>query len=150
MTAHWIGVVAGRHAAIAVRDGFAMFAHGKHSAAKRVQPGDWVAYYAPREDMNEGPEVRAFVAIGQALDGDPAQRMMTADVTGWYRNMRWLDARPADIYPLLDRFAFVKDRRHWGMYFRKSLFAVDGADFALIADATGVGQQYRQQHRSQQ
>jgi hypothetical protein len=59
--------------------------------------------------------------------------------------MRWLDAKRADIYPLLDRFAFVKDRSHWGMYFRKSLFKVDESDFALIADAMGVGKIYRSQ-----
>ena len=29
------------------------------------------------------------------------------------------------------------------MYFRKSLFKIDGEDFALIADAMGVGQEFR-------
>ena len=35
--------------------------------------------------------------------------------------------------------SFVTDRSHWGMYFRKSLFKVSEGDFALIADAMGVG-----------
>jgi hypothetical protein len=131
MTSHWIGVAAGKHVAIGVKDGFAMFAHGRHEAAKRVQPGDWVAYYSPRDGMNEGAELRAFTAIGQALPGDAAE---------W-----WLDARPADIYPLLDKFSFVKDRQHWGMYFRKSLFKIDGGDFALIAAAMGVDKEFGSQ-----
>ena len=139
MSACWIGVAAGMHVEIAVRDRFAMFSHGRHDAVKRVRPGDWVAYYSPREGMKDGAELRAFTAIGTVLDGDPAEREMMAGLTGWYRNMRWLDAEPAGIYPLLDRFSFVKDRQHWGMYFRKSLFRVDAADFALIADAMGVG-----------
>lgn len=143
MTQYWIGVAAGKHVAVGVRDGFAMFAHGRHAAAKRVQPGEWVAYYSPREGMNEGLELRAFTAVGQALPGEIAERQMLPGVTGWSRRMRWLDAKPADIYPLLDKFSFVKDRQHWGMYFRKSLFTVDGGDFALIADATGVGSQVR-------
>jgi len=143
MTARWIGVAAASHVAIGVREGFAMFAHGKHTAAKRVRCGDWVAYYSPREGMNEGAEVRAFVAIGEAVPGDVAERLMAPGVTGWHRPMRWLDAAPADIYPLLDKLAFVKDRQHWGMYFRKSLFKVSDGDFALIADAMGVGDENR-------
>lgn len=142
MTRYWIGVAAGRHVAAAVQGGFAMFSHGRHEAAKRVQPDDWVAYYAPREGMNEGAELRAFTAIGRVLPGDAAERQMLPGVTGWYRRMRWLDATPADIYPLLDRLSFVKDRQHWGMYFRKSLFKVDLEDFALIAEAMGVGQEF--------
>jgi hypothetical protein len=142
MTACWIGVAAATHVAIGVREGFAMFAHGKHTAAKRVQPGDWVTYYSPREGMNEGAEVRAFTAIGEAIPGDLAERLMVPGVTGWHRPMRWLDAKRADIYPLLDRLSFVKDRQHWGMYFRKSLFEVAEGDFAQIADATGVGREF--------
>ena len=140
---HWIGVAAANHVAKAVAGGFAMFAHGKHSAAKRVKAGDWVAYYSPRDGMNEGAERRQFTAIGQATDGATTEEYMAPGVTGWQRPMRWLDAGPADVYPLLDKFAFVSDRRHWGMYFRKSLFSVDLADFTLIAEAMGVQDQIR-------
>ncbi len=70
---------------------------------------------------------------------------MAAGVTGWYRKIRWLDGARADIYPLLDRFSFVTDRSHWGMYFRKSLFKVERADFALIAEAMGVSKEFKSQ-----
>ncbi|MGD9916206.1 MAG: EVE domain-containing protein [Rhizobiaceae bacterium] len=143
MARHWIGVSAGEHVAIAVAESFAMFAHGRHTAAKRVASGDWVAYYCPREGMNSGAELRAFMAIGQAVDGSPSERMMVPGVTGWHRPMQWLKAKRADVYPLLERLSFVTNRSHWGMYFRKSLFAVEAADFALIADAMGVGSEYR-------
>ena len=135
---YWIGIAAATHVRKGVEGGFAMFAHGRHDAARRVAPGDWVAYYSPREGLREGAELRAFTAIGRALDGEPREREMVADITGWSRPMRWLPASQADIYPLLDRFSFVKDRGHWGMYFRKSLFSVSRDDFALIADAMGV------------
>jgi hypothetical protein len=140
----WIGIAAADHVAIGVADGFAMFAHGRHDAAKKVLPGDWVAYYSPRQGMKEGAEVRAFTAVGRVLPGDPGEREMLPGTTGWYRRVGWLDARPADIYPLLDRFSFVTDRQHWGMYFRKSLFKVSSADFGLIADAMGAGATFRQ------
>ena len=44
---------------------------------------------------------------------------------------------------MLDKFSFVTNRRHWGMYFRKSLFKVEENDFALVADAMGVGNEFR-------
>lgn len=135
---HWIGVVSAAHVRIGLEGGFAMFSHGKHSAVERVHPGDRVAYYSPREGIGEGGQVRAFTAIGRVLEGEPGERVMAPGMTGWYRSMRWLGGRPADIYPLLDRFSFVADRRHWGMYFRKSLFRVPEADFPLIAEAMGV------------
>lgn len=144
----WIGVAAADHVAIGVRDGFAMFAHGRHAAVKRVQPGDWVTYYSPRDGINEGAERRQFTAIGIVAQGEPRQREMGPSGIGWYRPMRWLEARAADIYPLLDRFSFVTDRRHWGMYFRKSLFRVDRGDFALIAAAMGVADQFTSMSQS--
>lgn len=142
MGACWIGVAAADHVAIGRRDGFAMFSHGRHAAVKRVLPGDWVSYYSPRDGMNTGAERRQFTAIGRVLDGEPRQREMQAGLTGWYRPVAWLEARPADVYPLLDRFSFVRDRQHWGMYFRKSLFKVEHGDFALIAAAMGVAAQF--------
>ena len=138
MSTRWIGVAAAKHVALGVAGGFAMLAHGRHDAVKRVQPGDWLSYYSPREGLNEGAEVRAFTAIGQVKAGDPAERHMLPGMTGWYREVEWLDGRRADIYPLLDEFSFVTDRSHWGMYFRKSLFKVTRDDFALIAQAMGV------------
>lgn len=116
-----------------------MFAHGRHDAAKKLAPGDWVAYYSPRDGMNEGAELRAFTAIGRVAPGDAGEREMGPGLTGWYRRMQWLDSRPADIYPLLDRFSFVANRQHWGMSFRKSLFKVAERDFAVIAEAMGIG-----------
>ena len=134
MSGHWIGIAAAMHVRLAVEGGFAMFSHGEKAAIDKVRPGDWVAYYSPQE----GAELRACTAIGQALDGPVGEREMAPGLPGWYRRMRWLEARTADIYPLLDRFSFVKNRSHWGMYFRKSLFRVPEGDFALIAGAMGV------------
>ena len=143
MSVCWIGIAAGKHVAAGVAGGFAMFAHGRRDAAAKVVPGDWVAYYSPREGMNEGAELRAFTAIGQVAPGDLAEREMTPGLPGWYRRMQWLDSRPADIYPLLDQFSFVVNRQHWGMYFRKSLFRIDRRDFALLAEAMNVGPKFQ-------
>lgn len=118
-----------------------MFAHGKHSAVKLVQPGDWFAYYSPTETLGKADAVRRFTAIGQVLDGEPVQMQMGMDDTGWRRSARFLSAQEADIYLLLPQLSFVTNPSHWGMYFRKSLFRVEAGDFTLIAEAMGVANQ---------
>ena len=136
----WIGVVARAHALEGKARGFVMFAHGQHSAVKRVQPGDWFAYYAPTQTLGGKDSVRRFVAIGTIAQGEPRALPMAPDISGWQRPADYLDASEADIYPLLPRFDFVTDHTHWGMYFRKSLFQIGPADFSLIAEAMSVGQ----------
>jgi hypothetical protein len=135
---HWIGVAARDHVAKGVAGGFCMFAHGKHTAAKRLAPGDRFAYYAPMTGMGEGEKVRAFVAIGEILAPPPVQHSMGEAGTGWGRAARYFQANEADIYPLLPQLSFVTDATHWGMYFRKSLFKIDSEDFGLIAHAMGA------------
>ena len=138
----WIGVAARSHVMVGKAERFVMFAHGKHSAVKRLSPGDWFAYYSPTEALGGKDPVRRFSAIGTVTDSEPVAMMMTADSAGWRRGADYLDASEADVYPLLPQFRFVTDPAHWGMYFRKSLFKVDAADFSLIADAMGVGRQF--------
>lgn len=137
--AYWIGVVASAHVAIGRADGIVMFAHGDHSAAKRVQPGDWFAYYSPTQTLGGKDAVRRFTAIGVIEPGEPEQVLMAPEATGWRRRARYLEAQDADIYLLLPQLSFVTNPSHWGMYFRKSLFGIGREDFLRIATAMGVG-----------
>ncbi len=56
----------------------------------------------------------------------------------WRRDVKYLPSNEAPIAPLLDAFDFVEDRKHWGAKFRFGLFAIDGHDLKLIANAMGV------------
>jgi hypothetical protein len=145
--AHWIGVAAGDHVDKGMAGGFCMFAHGKHSAVKRLSPGDLFCYYAPMTGMGSGEVVRAFTAIGEVLDQPPEAHEMGAIGTGWRRAARYFSAHDADIYPLLPQLSFIVDRSHWGMYFRKSLFKIDSADFTLIARAMGAAEVLVLEHK---
>ena len=139
----WIGVAAGAHVAVGQADGFVMFAHGKHSAVKKLQPGDWFAYYAPTRTMGGKDTIRRFIAIGTIAAGEPEPSpVMGVDVSAWMRRAHYLQAQEADIYLLLPQLDFVTDPAHWGMHFRKSLFKVGAADFSRIADAMGVGAKF--------
>ncbi|HUH77001.1 MAG TPA: EVE domain-containing protein, partial [Devosia sp.] len=88
----WIGVAAREHVLRGIAEGFVMFAHGHHIAATRVQPGDWFAYYAPTQHMEDKDAVRRFVAIGRIAPGEPVDQQMSADTRGWRRAANYLAA----------------------------------------------------------
>jgi hypothetical protein len=136
---YWIAVVPKEPVGRCVAENFAMFAHGRHDAVKRVSPGDWLAYYSPRTLLKGGEEVRAFTAIGKFSDREPYEVEMSAGRVGWRRDIAYEKAaHDAGVYPLLDQLSFIKDRAHWGLFFHRSLFSVPRSDFALIAAAMGL------------
>jgi hypothetical protein len=138
-TRYWVAVVPKEPVMRAVAGGFAMFAHGRHTAIKRTGAGDWIAYYSPRTLLKAGDEVRAFTAIGRFTDREPYETEMMAGRVGWRRDVTWQKkALAADIYPLLDQLSFVRDREHWGLFFHRSLFSIPRDDFAVIAEAMGL------------
>src|SRR5262245_28949542 len=79
---YWIAVIPKSRVEMCVEAGVAMFAHGRHAPVKRVQPGEWLAYYSPRTRLNEGDEVRAFTAIGRIKDREPYEAEMMAGRVG--------------------------------------------------------------------
>jgi hypothetical protein len=131
----WIGVTRKEHVDVAIQGGFVMFAHGKHSAVAKLSPGDYFTYYVPMTISGEA--VRAFTAMGVVEPPEPEEAVSDRG-SFWRRKARYFAAPPADVYPLLERFSFIRDRSHWGMAFHKSLFEVSRTDFTMIADAMGV------------
>lgn len=134
---YWIGVAAGRHVARGRAEGFAQLGHGKHAPIKRLNLGDLISYYAPREGMGEGATLQAFTAIGVVT----SEVYQVEQAPGFYpyrRDVSYFDARPALIRPMLRDLGFIEDIRHWGMPFRRGSFAISESDFTLIAAAMGA------------
>lgn len=139
---YWIGVASKDHVARGIAGGFAQLGHGKHAPVARLAAGDWLVYYAPREQMGAGDPVRAFVAIGRVASDSPDQPDPGAESPAhpWRRRIDFEPrAHDAPIHPLLPRLHLTANRgSHWGILFRRSLITIDHHDFALIATAMGV------------
>jgi len=139
MAGPWIAVISADHAAAAARDGFFACSHGDGRAAARPAMGDRFAVYAPRERFAEGAPVEAFVALGRILDAAPSPRRI-CDFEAQVRRAAYDPAHRAAVRPLIPALGFLRDRgSHWGMAFRRGLFAVDEADFAVIEAAMRDG-----------
>lgn len=139
MTRYWIGVASREHVQKAVAGGFCQFSHGSAAAVKRLQSGDGIVYYSPRSQMRSGDPVQAFTAIGTVCAGDPKQ---TSDGGSFRPTRRKVDcarAKEVPIKPLLGQLSFTRERAHWGQAFRRGLFSIEPADFALIAKAMNAG-----------
>jgi EVE domain len=134
----WIGVASRAHVAKGVAGGFCQLGHGKMAPLKRLAPGDLIAYYAPREDIEGGAPVQAFVAIGEIKEGEPYLARMSASFEAYRRDVDWWPGQEAPVKRLVGRLSFIKDQARWGYPFRRGSFLVSGADFRLIAQAMGV------------
>jgi hypothetical protein len=131
----WIAVISADHAASAARDGFFACSHGDGRAAARPASGDRFAYYAPRERFGEGEPVQAFVALGRILDDAPYPHRI-GSFEAQLRRAAYEPVGRAPVRPLLPRLGFARDKgSHWGMAFRRGLFAVTAEDFAVIEAA---------------
>lgn len=140
MRKNWIAVASADHARRG-RDefelGFMQVCHGKCAPLKRVQPGDWVAYYAPTVTMGGKDKCQSFISFGIVQAGEPYAFDMGGFVP-FRRNVRYLEATETPIAPLLNAFEFVEDRSRWGYQFRFGLFSISDHDMLLIANAMQV------------
>lgn len=136
---YWVVVASADHVRSAVEGGFVQAGHGRRSPVEEFDRGDWIACYAPREQMRAGVAVQAFIAIGEVTDDQFSAIDRGAIGTHHRRRVAWRTrAKPALIRLILDQLSFTRDRTSWGLAFRRSLFAVSSDDFQIIAEAMGV------------
>ena len=122
----------------AVRGGFCQLNHGKKVPVQRLQPGDRLVYYSPREQTRGGVPVQAFTAIGEILDREPYQVVASDEFHPFRRDVRYFDARTAPIHPLLAHLTFARGRAAWGQVLRRGTFRIERGDYQVIAAAMQV------------
>lgn len=135
---YWCVTASADHAVRGMVEGIVQTCHGKVAPLRRMQAGDGVVVYAPRDRNPDGAPFQAFAAIGRVAEGEAWQQDMGGGFVPWRRRMGWIAARPAPIRPLLDQLALTRGQRNWGMAFRSGLCPLTAADFRLIARAMGA------------
>jgi len=137
--AFWVNTVSLDHVRMGRDGGFVQADHGADTRLRRLQRGDWLVFYSPREQMRAGAPVQAFTALGQVADDEPFRVRMSPDFEPWRRRLDYLACRPVSVRDLLPRLEFVLDKVRWGYPFRRGLFRIGEADFTRIATAMGAG-----------
>nr|WP_228530840.1 MULTISPECIES: EVE domain-containing protein [Myxococcaceae] len=135
----WVGVVSRSHVQRGVAGGFAQLCHGRAEALRRMSVGDWLVYYSPRTDMQEGEPLKAFTALGR-VEGEGVEQVdLGGDFRPYRRRIAYLPVRrEAKVDALAARLAFIREHPNWGMLARRGHFEIPLEDLALIAGALGV------------
>jgi len=131
---HWIIVVSKDHIGRGISGGFIQANHGKLAPLKRMEVGDWVAVYSPKQKMNGNEPLQAFTAIGQVRDEDIYQKQMAIDFIPYRRNINFHKCKEVPIAPLTHQLSFIENKTSWGYKFRFGFFEIPEGDYKLIRD----------------
>jgi hypothetical protein len=132
---YWINVVSREHVMVGVAGGFTQADHGRAARLQLLAKGDGIVFYSPRTEFEGGKPLQVFTAIGRITDDEPFQVAMSASFHPWRRQVQFFECVEAPIRPLIESLAFIEDKTRWGFPFRRGLFEIDRADFAVIATA---------------
>lgn len=130
---YWINVVSYEHVKNGVKMCITQSCHGKSGPLKRMNQGDWIVHYSPKEEFQGKEPCRKFTSIGQVADHEIYQFDMGGGFVPWRRNIRYLECEPLPIVNLLEELSFTRDKgSHWGMAFRYGFFEMTETDFKLL------------------
>jgi hypothetical protein len=138
MARFWVGIASLAHVLAAVRGGFCQLNHGKEAPVRRLQTGDRIVFYSPRERTEGGESLQAFTAAGRIVDEVPYQVEQSKDFRPFRRKTEYLKGKDAPIHPLLEELSFTKGRSNWGAAFRRGVFQMKREDYVKIAIAMGI------------
>lgn len=134
MTNYWLGVVSREHVRRGVELGFAQANHGARAPIERMQPGDGLVYYSPRERIRDGAALKAFTAVGRIDDGDVWQAD-EGSFEPWRRTVTYrAGARDVPIDELRGDLELTSTP-NWGIVLRRGLIPLSAHDFAVISRA---------------
>lgn len=134
---YWVNVISSNHVKKGIEGGFTQYGHGKRSALETLAPGDIIVFYSARETVaRNSPAVQRFTAHATASENPVYQVEVSSTFKPWRKDVQFTPEskiRPVDIRPLIQRLNFIKDKKHWGMAFRRGLFEITERDYEVIA-----------------
>jgi len=130
---YWIGVASKDHVTRGVEGGFCQLCHGRAQPLKRMEPGDWIIYYSPKEAFGGDISCQKFTAIGRVIGEEVYQFEMAPGFIPFRRDIDFLPAQAADIRPLINHLNFIHNKDRWGYAFRFGHIEISQEDFELIS-----------------
>ena len=135
---HWIAVASAEHVRLGRAQSFMQVCHGKPAPLRRVQPGDRVVYYSPKERFAGNDKLQAFTAAGVVCAGEVHAVDMGGGFRPFRRDVCWFETHDAPIRELLPRLEFASAAPNWGAKLRFGLFDISQGDMTTVLEAMGV------------
>lgn len=131
-TKYWIGVASRDHVLKGVSGGFAQLCHGKEAPLKRMNPGDWIIYYSPKQNLKDHAPYQKFTAVGKVADDRVYKFEAGEGFMPYRRKIVFLKCLEMSIHPFISSLSFIKNKKHWGYSFRFGHTEISEQDFKLI------------------
>lgn len=129
----WLIVASNDHVQRGAAGGFIQACHGKAAPLRRMKPGDYFVYYSGKMRMGQPEPCQRFTALGRVV-GEPVYPFqMAPDFCPFRRDVEYLPVQEASILPLIDRLAFIPNKKSWGYPFRFGFLELPESDFREIA-----------------
>ena len=138
MKKYWIAVVSNEHVKMGVEGGFAMACHGKKAPLNKMNEGDHLIYYSPTEQFGVKKPCQKFTALGTIGATEPTPHKISEEFTGWKRTTTYSPIKEVAIKSLVPQLSFIKNKKFWGMAFRRGLFSIPYEDFKLITQKMSI------------
>ena len=136
---YWINVVSLNHVHAGMEGGFTQADHGAKSRLERLSAGDAIVFYSPRTEIRAGEPVQRFTAVASVLDDAPLQAPAVDEAAPpWRRAVRYERCEEAPVRPLIEELEFIRDKKSWGVAFRRGFFEIGAGDYGRIARAMRV------------
>jgi len=133
---YWISVVSLNHVRAGMEGGFTQADHGARSRLDRLSKGDAIVFYSPRTELRAGDPVQRFTAMAEVVDDAPFEAATVGEAPSpWRRLVRFIDCEEAPARPLLEELEFIRDKKSWGVAFRRGFFEIGEADYHRLARA---------------
>jgi len=135
MTA-WLGVVSADHVRRGTGLGIAQIGHGKKAGLARMDAGDVLVYYSPRDTLGGSP-FQEFTAIGRVAD-DELWQAEEGEFRPWRRRVDYdLAARAVPLEAVRADLELTAGP-HWGHQLRRGLVPLSARDAEILAAAMRV------------
>ena len=129
---YFIVVVSKNHIERGVQGSFIKANHGKATSLKKLNVGDWLICYSPKQTYAGNEPLQAFTAIGQIKDEELYQGIMATGFVPWRRNVTYYPCKETPIAPLINDLDFIENKKAWGYKFRFGFFEIGEEDFEQI------------------
>jgi predicted RNA-binding protein len=126
------------HVLKGVENGFAQAGHGRKDLMSKPAKGDWVIYYSAKSIFGEPAPHQKFTAVGIVSDDKPYQPVTHSSFKPYRRNIDYKRCRETEIFPLLDKLTFIKNKKRWGFYLMSGFREISKEDFTMIRNAMKI------------
>lgn len=128
----WINTVTLDHVEAAIQGGFTQANHGANTRLSDPNAGDEMIFYSPRTSLDSNKPVRQFTAWATITGDAPYQAHVSESFHPWRLAAEFHPVTRIDAKPVVERLSFISDPTHWGLPFRRGLFAIPEEDFRTL------------------